>query len=207
VYATLARRQYLVRAVDVQQWPDGSVCQRYAFVHALYREVCYWRQASGRRARLHRCLGERLEILYAARRSEVAAELAHHFEAGADWARAITYLQMVADTAVQRYAYREAATTLQRALTLARNLPEAIERAQREQAVDLRLALRSALYPSGDFERILAYLHEAETLALRQGDLPRALSGLERAMDICQDEDLRFWLPRAEAALALMAPR
>jgi DNA-binding winged helix-turn-helix (wHTH) protein/tetratricopeptide (TPR) repeat protein len=167
---TLARRQYLVRAVDVQPGPDGSVSQRYAFVHALYRDVCYWRQVPGRRARLHRRIGEWLEAAYAARRSEVAAELAHHFEAGADGARAITYLQMVADTAVRRYAYREAATTLQRALTLAHHLPEATERTQREQAVDLRLALRSALYPSGDFARILAYLHEAEALAVALDD-------------------------------------
>jgi DNA-binding winged helix-turn-helix (wHTH) protein len=34
---TLARRQSLVHAVDVQQWPDGCLAQRYAFVHALYR--------------------------------------------------------------------------------------------------------------------------------------------------------------------------
>ena len=31
-----------------------------------------------------------------------------------------------------------------------------------EQAIDLRLALRTALLPSGDFGRILAALHEAE---------------------------------------------
>jgi predicted ATPase len=121
----LARRQYLLRTVDVQPYPDGSVSQRYAFAHALYREACYWRQAPGRRARLHRRIGEWLEALYAAQRSKVAAELAHHFEAGADWARAITYLQMAADTAVRRYAYREAATALQRALALVSNLSEA----------------------------------------------------------------------------------
>jgi len=32
-------------------------------VHALYREVCYGRVASGRRAPLHRRIGERLEAL------------------------------------------------------------------------------------------------------------------------------------------------
>jgi len=81
---TLARRQHLVRAAGAQQFPDGSISQRYAFVHALYREVCYWRQAPGRRARLHRRIAERLEALCAAQRSEVAAELAHHFEAAAE---------------------------------------------------------------------------------------------------------------------------
>ena len=44
----------------------------------------------------------------------------------------------------------------------------------REQAIDLRLALRSALLPSGDFGRVLAYLREAEALAAALDD-PRRL--------------------------------
>jgi len=38
-------------------------------------------------------------------------------------------------------------------------------------------------------------------LALRQGDLPRALPLLERAVGICQDADLSGWFPRMAAAL------
>src|SRR5262245_54159712 len=130
VCASLARRQQLVRAADAQRFPDGSVSQRYEFVHALYREVCYWRQAPGHRAARHRCLGAHLEAVFATQLQDVAAELAHHCEAGAEWARAITYLQRVADTAGQRYAYREAATTLQHALALVPHLPEAPARTQ-----------------------------------------------------------------------------
>jgi tetratricopeptide (TPR) repeat protein len=44
----------------------------------------------------------------------------------------------------------------------------------REQAIDLRLALVSALQPSGDWERILALLHEAEALVVALDD-PRRL--------------------------------
>src|SRR5262249_5311019 len=61
---TLARRQHIVRVVGTQQLPDGGLAQRYEFIHALYRDVCYWRQAPGRRATLHRRLGEWLEALY-----------------------------------------------------------------------------------------------------------------------------------------------
>src|SRR5262249_21174728 len=32
-------------------------------------------------------------------------------------------------------------------------------------------------------------------LALRQGDLPRALALLERAVGLCQDADLPYWFP------------
>jgi predicted ATPase len=90
--------QSMVRTASVQHFPDGHVSQRYAFVHALYREVCYGRVAPMRRATLHRRIGERMEALYAAQRNEVAAELAYHFEAGAEWARAVQYLRLAADT-------------------------------------------------------------------------------------------------------------
>ena len=38
-------------------------------------------------------------------------------------------------------------------------------------------------------------------LFLRQGDLPRALPMLERAMVLCQDTDIPLWLPRVTTAL------
>jgi tetratricopeptide (TPR) repeat protein len=38
-------------------------------------------------------------------------------------------------------------------------------------------------------------------LSLRQGDLPRALPQLERAVGICRDVDLSGWFPRMAAAL------
>jgi predicted ATPase/DNA-binding winged helix-turn-helix (wHTH) protein len=127
--------QHLVRTAGAQQFPDGSVSPRYVFVHALYREVCYWRQAPGRRAALHRRLGAHLEGLFAPQLEDVASELAHHFEAGAEWARAVQYLRLTADTAGRRYAYREAATTLQQALTLVHHLPESPERMQHAMAL------------------------------------------------------------------------
>src|SRR5262249_41730795 len=140
---TLARRQHLVRPVGAQQFPAGSGSPRYAFVHALYREVCYGRQAPGRRATLHRRLGAHLEAVFATQLQDVAAELAYHFEAGAAWARAVQYLQLTADTAGRRYAYREAATTLQHALALVPHLPVAPERTQ--HALTLHIALGAAL--------------------------------------------------------------
>ena len=43
--------------------------------------------------------------------------------------------------------------------------------------------------------------HGLGLLALRQGDLSRALPRLEQAMGICQDADLPAWFPRMAAAL------
>src|SRR5216684_422606 len=135
----LARRYHIVHSAGSQQFPEGSVCSRYEFVHALYREVLYRRQAPGRRTRLHRRIAERLETLCAERPSEVAAELAHHFEEGSDWSRAAKYLQLQAETAGRRYVPREAAAILQDALELLSKLSEA-ERARDEIEILEKLA-------------------------------------------------------------------
>jgi len=71
-----------------------------------------------------------------------------------------------------RSAHREAVGCFEQALRALPHLPET--RVTREQAVDLRLALRSALRPLGDFERSLAALCEAESLAAALDD-PRRL--------------------------------
>ena len=68
-------------------------------------------------------------------------------------------------------AYREAVWSFEQALCALPHLPE--ERDTLEQAIDLRLALRSALIVSGDWERALAYLREAETLSTALDDQRR----------------------------------
>jgi tetratricopeptide (TPR) repeat protein len=73
---------------------------------------------------------------------------------------------------VARSAYREAVGSFEQALSALGHLPET--RDTREQAIDLRLALRSALFPSGNSGRLLAALHEAESLAAALDD-PRRL--------------------------------
>jgi tetratricopeptide (TPR) repeat protein len=73
---------------------------------------------------------------------------------------------------MKQSAHREAADYFEQALSALPHLPGT--RTAREQAIDLRLALRSALRPLGDFGRILAYLREAEILAQALDD-PRRL--------------------------------
>jgi len=135
----LSRRHHIVRSAGSQRLAGGIVSQRYEFEHALYREVFYGRLAPGRRAKLHRSVGERLETLFSEHSDEVAPELAHHFEQGSDWQRAIKYLRLVADLAGRRYAHREATAILQHALELSSQLPER-ERAVVETEILQKLA-------------------------------------------------------------------
>jgi hypothetical protein len=83
---------------------------------------------------LYRRIAERLQMLFAGGSSDVTPELAHHFEAGSDWARAVKYLRLQAEKAGRRYAPREAAALLQHALELSSRLPEA-ERAAIETGI------------------------------------------------------------------------
>jgi hypothetical protein len=94
---------------------------------------------AGRRARLHRRCGVRLEIGYGARARERAAELAVHFSRGRDFERAVRYLQLAADQAFQRSAHAEACGHLNTALEASRHLSDEAERARCELAVQTRL--------------------------------------------------------------------
>ena len=163
LYEELSRRHHIVKWAGTQSFPDGSVAERYEFVHALYRQVLYDRQLPGRRATLHRRIGERLAAMYAKRTADVAPELAYHFEQAADWPRTIDYLQQAADIAGRRYAHRQANAILARALELVSHLPEA-QRAQTEPQLLMALAANRAT--AFDMRAIDTY----ETLAARAAD-------------------------------------
>jgi len=126
----LSRRHRIVRSAGSEKLPDGTVSACYEFVHVLYREVCYRRIAAGRRAQLHRRVGEWAEVHWEPL-SEAAAWLARHFELGGDWVRAVKYLQLAADMAGRRFEPRLATEILEHALELAKKLPDA-ERTVRE---------------------------------------------------------------------------
>jgi class 3 adenylate cyclase/tetratricopeptide (TPR) repeat protein len=144
----------------------------YTFKHALTQEVAYGSLLQERRRLLHACIVEALEVLARDRVVEQVERLAHHALRGEVWDKALAYCQQAGEKAMKQSAHREAAEFFEQALSALPQLPET--RATREQAVDLRFALRLALRPLGDFGRILASLREAEALAETLDD-PRRL--------------------------------
>lgn len=106
--------------------------QRYQFRHALYQDVLYQRQSSTQRARFHRRIGEWKAALGGDYRTERAAELALHFERGADHLRAIHYYGQATQNALGRAAPYDALTHLGKALTLLNTLPQTPERDDQE---------------------------------------------------------------------------
>ena len=141
----VSRRHEMVRWAGSREFPDGTVSVRYEFVHAFYREVLYRRQTPGRRAKLHVRVGERLAELFAGHESEVAAELAGHFEQGGDWRRAVKYLRLAADTAGRRFAPRLVTEILEHALELVKKLPESERTASEIEIVEKLAAIHAVL--------------------------------------------------------------
>jgi len=105
--------------------------------------------------------------------------MAYHALRGEVWDKALAYGRQSGTRAMARSAHREAGGYFEQALRALAHLPE--QRATREQAIDLRLALRSALQPLGDLERVLRLLREAETLAATLDD-PHRLGQVSRSL-------------------------
>jgi predicted ATPase len=128
--------------------------QEYTFKHALTHEVAYGSLLLERRRVLHARLVEALEAFAVERLAEHIERLAHHAMRGEVWDKALAYCRQAGEKAMARSVHREAVGYLEQALSALARLPET--RATREQAIDLRLALRSALTPSDNLGRILA---------------------------------------------------
>jgi class 3 adenylate cyclase/tetratricopeptide (TPR) repeat protein len=168
LYRSLARLQAAEFLYETRLFPEPE----YTFKHALTHEVAYGSLLLERRRVLHACIVEALEQRYPDRLAEQVERLAHHGRRGEVWDKAVVYLRQAGEKALARSAYREATESFEQAIRALGHLPE--HRDTREQAIDLRVALRSALVPSGDFGRILATVREAEALAAALDD-PRRL--------------------------------
>jgi predicted ATPase len=164
----LAHLQAAEFLYETRLFPD----QAYTFKHALTHEVAYGSLLQERRRVLHARIVDAFEALYADHLAEQVERLAHHALRGEVWRKVLAYCRQAGEKALARSVYREAVGYFEQALSALQHLPET--RDTREQAIDLRLALRTALIPLSDRGRILAYLHEAESLAAALDD-PRRL--------------------------------
>ncbi len=135
----LARRQQFLQTSGPGEWPDGTTAARYRFIHALYQQVVYERVPAGRCVSFHRRIGERLEVAYGGRTTEIAAELAVHFERGRDYPRAVQYRWQAGENATKRHAHQEAIGHFTQGLEALTALPDTSERAQQELLFNITL--------------------------------------------------------------------
>ena len=135
----------------------------YSFKHALTQDVVYAGVLERRRRTYHTAAGTGLEELFAGGINDVVELVAYHFRRGQVWEKAATYFRRAAVKAQARSAHREAMASLEEALESLRHLRQTPE--TREQEIDVRIDLRGSLYPLGEFDKMLGYLREAETMA------------------------------------------
>ena len=162
--------QYL-QATEFLYETRSEPAPTYIFTHTLVQEAIYGSLLPERRRTLHARTVEAITQHSPDRLSEQVEQLAHHALQGEVWDKALAYCRQAGEKAMTRSAYREAVGYCEQALGVLAHLPET--RATREQAIDLQLALRSALRPLGDYRHILAVLREAESLAAALDDQHR----------------------------------
>ena len=133
----------------------------YGFTHVLIQEVAYRSLLQRQRQAIHRAVGAALEACYPERLAEHAAEMAHHFLAGARWSQAVNYSALAGDHAAEVYANAEAAA----------HYAQAVHAAAQES-------------PPGDPGRVarLQAKHGAVLMVLAAYD--EAVAAYERALDI-----------------------
>lgn len=98
----LARRLHFVVRAGQDELPDGTRSPFYVFAHGLYREILYLRQVAARRAHRHLRIADRLAELFAGRETDVAREMALHYEAAGEPERAVTALTALNRPAPER---------------------------------------------------------------------------------------------------------
>ena len=201
----LAERRLFIRPAGIGELADGTVTAYYEFHHALHRQAIYRRLSDVSRAKLHRQIGERLELLFAPGTPALAPELALHFEKAHDCARAIRYLMRTAENAAQRFAVRDSLDVLQHALGL---VPRVSSQGRVELELQILERIGDAHYVLGAMlESALAYETES-ALAGRAGltavqvqaqscfarplgllDPNRAIAVLQEAAEACTSLD------------------
>ena len=104
----------------------------YTFKHALTQEVAYGSLLGERRKELHERTAGQIEALFNSRLEDHYGELAHHYSYSGSSLKALEYLQLAAQQAIERSANTEAIKYLTTALELLKALPNSPQRDQRE---------------------------------------------------------------------------
>ena len=111
----------------------------YTFKHALTQEVAYNSLLIERRKVVHERAAKAIEEVYRSHLEDHYNELAHHYSRSGNTQKAVEYLQLAGQQAVQRSANTEAISHLTTALELLKTLPDTPERAQQELTLQIAL--------------------------------------------------------------------
>jgi predicted ATPase len=161
----------------VYEQPAASDIE-YVFKHALTQEVAYNSLLIERRKQLHERAGQSVESLFATRLDDHFSQLAHHYRHSENVDKAIEYLTLAGQQAMQRSSYDAAIDNFQSAITLLPKLPGEASRAPRE--LGLQLLLNVASLPVKGWAST-----EVEAASVRARELCHLLGTLRRSSMHC----------------------
>lgn len=137
----LAQLHALARPVGETELPDRTLAVRYRFVHVLYQNALYGSLGPSRRATASRAVAAALLAFHGERTQAIDANLAYLFENARDFSRAAEYYLRASENARTVFADREALRLARRGLEMLRAVPDSPERASREVAHLMAVAL------------------------------------------------------------------
>ena len=169
LHRLLARLRAAEFVYERPAFPDVE----YIFKHALTQEVAYNSLLIERRKVLHERAAQAIEEVYRHRLDDHYSELAYHYSRSENTQKAIDYLQLAGQQAVQRSAHMEAINHLSTAVELLLTRPETPERAVQE--LQLRLILGPALMSAQGWAAPAVEQHylRARALCDQLGDIPQ----------------------------------
>ena len=173
----LDKKYRLVSAKGIRQIETQRM-SLYRFRHILFERYLYNSLDKVERIRLHEKMGTVLEALYGEKAEEIAVQLARHFQEAGIAAKAVKYLLLAGNKAMQLSANEEAVDHFSKGLELLKTLPASSERAQQE--LELQVALGAplqALKGYGAPEVGQAY-DRARELSQQIGETPELFSTL-----------------------------
>jgi DNA-binding winged helix-turn-helix (wHTH) protein/tetratricopeptide (TPR) repeat protein len=167
----LAERQQFIAFRGSHDWPDGTVANRYAFVHAMYQQGLSRRVSEARRVEWQGKIAAREELAHGKSADDIAAQLAVRFEAARQYDRSVKYFERAANNALAGNAYIEAARLYGKAIEM---LP--LARLDDPSQAELRMlvprgvaAIGALGYTTNEVEEIF---QRALSIARERGDQP-----------------------------------
>ncbi|HEY3080215.1 MAG TPA: AAA family ATPase [Chloroflexota bacterium] len=131
----------------------------YMFKHALTQEMAQSTLLLERRKALHRIVAAAIEELYADRLAEQYETLAHHFDEGEEWEKALDYLVKAGDKAAASNAHQDALDFYARALEVCQKLGDpalAVSAAVARSRGLVNQTIGDFRSATADFDRMLA---------------------------------------------------
>lgn len=150
----------------------------YVFKHALTQEVAYNTLLQERRRGLHERVAQAIEALYKTNLEDSYSKLAHHYSRSGNTQKAIGYLQLAGQQAMQRSANAEAVQYLTSALELLKTFPSTPERAQQELTLHLMLGGPLLMTKGYAAPELGVVYNRARALCQQVGEAPQLFPAL-----------------------------